>query len=104
LNGTNSKYILKQVAGEILPPEIVNRPKHTFDVPIEKWLKTDLRDLTLGLISDGRVAGEKLFNTNYILKDLWPGVEANRPGYGRQVWTLLNLALWAERYQVRVIG
>ena len=102
LNHRGPKVILKEVAREILPPEIIDRPKHTFDVPIGRWLMGDLRELVFDLLSQGCVAGERLFNADYILGEMWRGLEARKPGYPRQLWTLLNLALWARQYDVLV--
>lgn len=102
LNGSTSKYILKQVARKILPTEIIDRPKHTFDVPIGKWLKGSLRDLALDLVSQGIVEGAELFNREYILGEMWRGLEDDKPGYARQFWSLVNLGLWARQFRVQI--
>jgi len=102
LNGSTSKFILKEVAKKILPEEIVYRPKHTFDVPIGKWVKGSLRDLTFDLVSRGIVEGEELFDKGYILGEMWRGLEEDRPGYARKFWSLIHLALWARQFCVRV--
>jgi asparagine synthase (glutamine-hydrolysing) len=103
LNGTTPKRILKDISNSILPPEIIKRPKHTFDVPIGKWIKGSLRELTLTLLSSGEIGGAPLFNPAYILGEMWQGLEADLPGYARQFWALLNLALWAEQYKVQMV-
>ena len=49
-NKKNKKYILKDLAYDYIPQELLDRPKKGFAVPIDKWLrgalKTDLIDLT----------------------------------------------------------
>lgn len=102
LNGSMSKYIFKKVAGEILPEEIINRPKHTFDVPIGKWLKGSLRDLVLDLVSQGIVEGAELFDRKHVLGEMWRGLEEGRPGYARQFWSLVNLGLWTRQFHVQI--
>ena len=98
LNGSISKFVLKEVAKGILPEEIIYRPKHTFDVPIGKWLRGELRGLTLDVISHGIVAGKELFNEGYILGEMWHGLEEGKPGYARQFWSLVNLGLWIRQF------
>ena len=101
LSGSETKIVLKEIAKEILPEEIISRPKKTFDVPIGKWLKGDLRDLLLDLISTGIVGDEKLFDKEYILTEMWNGLEKDLPGYARQFWSLINLGLWYRKFNVR---
>jgi asparagine synthase (glutamine-hydrolysing) len=38
-----SKVLLKTVAAKMLPPEIINRPKHGFMPPVREWLRGGLR-------------------------------------------------------------
>lgn len=45
MNGKEQKYLLKQVLFDYLPKEMFDRPKWGFSIPLEKWLKTDLRYL-----------------------------------------------------------
>ena len=39
------KTVLRQAFADVLPPEVVSRPKHGFNVPIDHWLKHDWADL-----------------------------------------------------------
>ncbi|MGQ0603008.1 MAG: asparagine synthase (glutamine-hydrolyzing) [Anaerolineales bacterium] len=102
VDGGIPKRILKEVAKTILPDAIINRRKHTFDVPIGKWLTGSLRELTLDVVASGRVGGRPIFNPDYITGELWRGLQAGDRGSARQLWTLLNLGLWAKRYDMQL--
>lgn len=39
------KAVLRQAFADVLPPEVVTRPKHGFNVPIDHWLKNEWADL-----------------------------------------------------------
>ena len=39
------KTVLRKAFADILPPEVVTRPKHGFNVPIDHWLKGEWADL-----------------------------------------------------------
>jgi asparagine synthase (glutamine-hydrolysing) len=39
------KHVLRKAFADILPPEVVARPKHGFNVPIDHWLKREWADL-----------------------------------------------------------
>ena len=40
-----SKYLLKEVLYDYVPRELMNRPKWGFSIPLNDWLKSDLREL-----------------------------------------------------------
>ena len=39
------KHVLRKAFSDVLPKEVLNRPKHGFNVPIDHWLKNDWADL-----------------------------------------------------------
>lgn len=85
-----SKFILKKAVKGIIPDEIIHRKKQGFDTPVYDWMLDDL----------GEIANEKikLFNdkTGYLNSKY---VETTlKSKNGRQIWYLLNLALWWEYY------
>ena len=45
VRGNTLKWALRQAYAEILPGDLIQRPKHGFNVPIDHWLKNEWRDL-----------------------------------------------------------
>jgi asparagine synthase (glutamine-hydrolysing) len=45
VKGDTLKWALRQAFNDILPPEVLARPKHGFNVPIDHWLKSDWKSL-----------------------------------------------------------
>jgi asparagine synthase (glutamine-hydrolysing) len=96
LKGVTTKYILKQIARDQLPAEIVNRPKHGFGVPLGAWLRKDASEVRETLLS--RQARERgLFKT--------PAIEAlidehvsGRRDRGQRLWSLLTLESWHRQF------
>ena len=41
----DKKHILKDIAYDYIPKELLERPKVGFGVPLDKWLRGPLRDL-----------------------------------------------------------
>ena len=97
VRGLKLKYLLKRVAAQVLPAEILERRKAGFSIPIPRWLKTDLRPLVNERLAPEAVAAEGFFNSRVVaemLDDHWAG----RRDYSRQIWNLLMFSMWYERY------
>jgi asparagine synthase (glutamine-hydrolysing) len=93
LRGSEEKYLLKRAVADLLPPEIVTRPKSGMLVPIEAWFRGPLRRHARGLLLDG-LAPRGLVRRRY-LEDLLAGrLGGVRPRYGAKVWLLVALEAW----------
>src|SRR5205814_10229533 len=62
LRGQETKYILKKAVHGLIPEQIINRPKHGFDVPIRKWLNGELRELLYDTLTGKRARERGLLN------------------------------------------
>ncbi|MGH8499506.1 MAG: asparagine synthase-related protein, partial [Methylococcales bacterium] len=95
------KVLLKQALEPHLPHEILYRPKMGFPVPIDDWLrgqlKSDVSDILLS--SDTKIA--KIFNTAHI-HNMWQTHQQQRQTFGMQLWLLVLLELWLNRFNVTV--
>src|SRR4029078_8945842 len=57
VRGVRLKRVLKAAVADLIPQEIINRPKRGFGVPLDRWFREDLRSYvasTLGA-DDSRV-------------------------------------------------
>jgi asparagine synthase (glutamine-hydrolysing) len=45
VRGGSLKWVLRRAFADVLPAEVVERPKHGFNVPIDHWLKNEWSDL-----------------------------------------------------------
>jgi len=45
VRGSELKWVLRRAFEDILPMDIINRPKHGFNVPIDHWLRGDWSDM-----------------------------------------------------------
>jgi asparagine synthase (glutamine-hydrolysing) len=94
--GSRGKVVLKQAVADLLPPGIVERPKHGFGVPLGDWFRGELRPLLQDvLLSQPRLAGRLRFDA---VRDLVEQHVSGRADRGHQLWTLLTLELWLRKH------
>ncbi len=92
MKGKNRKIILKETFKDILPPFVHRRPKKGFDVPLGKWLKSELRDLFWDTVRSK--AGPVELNT-YSVESLYRDHTLNRFDYSKQLWAIFVLKYWS---------
>ena len=94
LKGNKQKFILKKVAEDWLPSEIIYRPKAGFSLPLRAWIKKDLNSLVSEyLISENGLKKRKLFNKSFLNKivdDEYNNIDDN----SQKIWQLLTLEQW----------
>lgn len=95
------KHILKEVVREILPIEIINRKKHGFIVPLNRWLRNELRDDSIEILLNDSSIARRLLPENEIrnlFKKTWnPLKKAENTAL---LWRLLVLEIWIKRFGV----
>ena len=102
----SKKYILKSIAYDYIPKELLERPKKGFSVPLSSWLRGPLRPQlqryadteflrNQGLFDAGRVAD--LVNRFLAQGDAGAGTGRN---YARLVWSFFVFQQWAEYWGV----
>ena len=97
LNGRKDKYIVKKAMKDILPKEIFKRKKQRFYVPIDLWIKNDLKDYVSEVLSEETIRNQGIFNYNYI-KKIFDKYDKSGLFYARQLWNLITFQTWYNLY------
>lgn len=96
MRGHNKKYLLKKIAANYLPPEIINQPKKYFNIPLDHWFRGDLKKYIADNITDPKFLNYG-FNKNFILS-LIQDHTSGKKNYENQLWSLLMLRLWFKQW------
>ena len=92
-----NKYLLKKGVASLLPREIIHRHKSGFSIPLYSWLKGELKDMTLDMLSASRIKRQGLFDAKYInnlLEEHYSGKKNNT----YSIWGLLTFSLWYDLF------
>ena len=96
--GGRGKIVLKRAVADMLPREILTRPKHGFGVPLGEWFRGELRPRVEALLLD-RPRLARWVRPDAV-RQLFAEHLAGRSDRGHQLWTLLTLELWLRKHRL----
>lgn len=91
LAGSVEKAVLKAAVADLLPAEIVHRPKSGMLVPVQAWFAGELRAYARDLLLDRRARTRPYFDP--VTVKHWLDTP-RAPKRGVKIWLLLTLELW----------
>jgi len=95
-NGTG-KYLLQKLLARYLPRQLFERPKMGFGVPLDGWLRHELKELLTDYLSYDRLKREGLFNPSEVERK----IKAHLTGQANEqyrLWALLMWEMWREKW------
>ena len=97
LHGLTTKYLLKKVLKQLLPAENLTRRKMGFGVPIGHWFRGKLQPFLRETILSESALKRGLFKPEGVKRMVELHTRSERD-YSPQLWTLLMLELWFQRF------
>jgi len=95
MKGFRTKHILKETFKDVLPPEIIRRPKKGFAMPLSAWIRGGFRGEIDAMLSPRRLAAQGILNEKYvtrIVNEHYTG----RADHRKKIWSLLMMQYWVE--------
>ncbi|HKY29582.1 MAG TPA: asparagine synthase (glutamine-hydrolyzing) [Pyrinomonadaceae bacterium] len=97
MSGVETKYIFKQAVEDLVPQEIVNRPKQGFGMPIQRWINVQLRERIRDALQGLRARQRDYVNPHYV-DVLLEEHERGRRDHSKAMWGLFMLELWHRTF------
>ena len=92
------KHVLKDWARELLPRQVLTRPKMGFGVPVGEWFRGELRSLLEQRLLADNALCQRVFRPRW-LRSLLEAHLSGRANYEHPLWALLMLELWHQRWR-----
>jgi asparagine synthase (glutamine-hydrolysing) len=90
-----SKRVLRAVLYRRLPRALFERPKTGFTVPLAGWLRGPLRPWAEGLLEEGRLRREAIFEPGAVGVE-WRRLLRGDDGRANAMWAVLMFQAWLE--------
>ena len=100
----NKKRILKDIAYDYIPRELLDRPKVGFGVPLDKWLRGPLREQLTDLCSRDYLRGQGIFDADFTADMIeeylqtGDGGPATGTNYSKLSWSFFTFQQWYDYY------
>ena len=91
------KYIFKRSMEDVLPHDVIWRPKAGFGAPLRSWLVGELAPMVDELLSPDAVGARGLFEPREVQR-LIAANERGTEDNALRLWALLTLELWQRSY------
>jgi asparagine synthase (glutamine-hydrolysing) len=89
------KQLLRRAVRDLVPEAILTRKKKGFNLPLDRWMREELRELSRDLLTDATARGRGLFDgaeVERLLEEHAAGMS-----HGRRLWNLSVLELWLRQ-------
>mgnify|MGYP001500011192 CR=1 FL=1 len=99
INKRKGKYVLRDILSRHLPDYLFERPKQGFTIPLDSWLRKELRDWCEDLLSVNKIKKYSILEPNKV-RALWNEHLDHQNNHSAKLWAILMLQAWLERWQV----
>lgn len=91
IKGWQTKAILREIAKDFLPKEIVNKRKTGFGIPLSKWLSSSFKPLLKEYLNIEGIKKEGLLDPSFVNQII-------ERGSSMAVWKLLVFEMWRKNW------
>lgn len=99
INGTNTKYVLRNLSQKYLPFELVNQPKRGFEIPLNSWINTVLKEMVSDKLLSHSSYSKNLLGVEFIDKLINSSANMASEKRAKVLFSLLSLEIWYENFK-----
>ena len=103
IDGRIGKRILRDILCRHVPRKLQERPKQGFAIPLDRWLRGDLREWAETLLGSEQIVATGVFDPRKV-QDLWQDHQLMRDNVGPRLWAILTIQSWLLHYRSRIGG
>ncbi|MGB6328234.1 MAG: asparagine synthase (glutamine-hydrolyzing) [Halarcobacter sp.] len=89
------KYLLRKILYKYLPKELIDKPKSGFQIPLNEWLRGDLKPLVLKYLDEKKL-DKNIFDIEEISNIKNKFFEGD--DIGTTIWFILMYQMWKEKW------
>ena len=103
IRGGVTKWLVREVLYRHVPRQLIERPKTGFGIPIESWLRTDLRDWAESLLSVQALQRSGVFEPAPV-RAAWSKHLRGLENLQHPLWCVLMFQAWHAQWSAELSG
>jgi asparagine synthase (glutamine-hydrolysing) len=92
------KYLLRKILYKYIPKEMIDKPKSGFNIPLDEWLKKDLKYLIDKYLDNKLIIKDDIFHVSEIEKLKEDFFNLNKSDDINKIWLILMFQMWKEKW------
>lgn len=97
LRGLTTKYILRRSMRDILPDQILKRPKMGFPVPLASWFRGRFRSVIDEYVLSERALSRNIFEESFV-RSMVARHQSGVENHSERLWTFVNFEMWQRQF------
>jgi len=97
INGSTTKFLLRQLAKKYLPDALINQPKRGFEIPLKKWVNHNLKDMINDYVGDPKAFSNNFVNRTFINDLINKNIKIPGEKRAKILWTLFAMEIWYKK-------
>lgn len=89
------KHLLRRAVGDLLPPNLLNRPKQGFNVPLDYWFRGEASSYLESKLNPDRIKRRGVFSSDAVSR-LMARHQAGAANLSNRLYALLVFEVWAD--------
>ena len=97
ISGKKTKFLLRQLAENYLPPLLINQPKKGFEIPLKKWIDNELNEIVSDYLFATDCFYRNFVNEKFVHNLLSKKIKIASEKRAKILWTLLSMEIWYKK-------
>ena len=96
VKGSQTKYILRDLAKNYLPTELIHQPKRGFEVPLKSWIESDLKENVFDKLGSANSYSSQFIDYAFIQSVLEKKLNISDEKRAKMLWSMYSLEVWKD--------
>jgi asparagine synthase (glutamine-hydrolysing) len=97
VNGTQTKYLLRSLAEQYLPPTLIHQPKRGFEIPLKNWVNNVLKDMIADYLTSTDAFHPRILKKEFTQQLIDDKVKIPAEKRAKILWMLFCLEVWYQK-------